>query len=327
MSWRSPEIQLQSRVGGTLALTLLLFGCGEDQKPQAEETPAVEVTGEPLSTYEPCAVEQDLGGFSIRFAEDFTSVGGNIEDRVNPGALTTELARDGACRLVSPQRFNCDPPCDTATQQCSIGDACVPPPQRIDLGTISVTGLSAPASMTPSALKNYSLVPPVPHPGYEPGASITLTTAGGELDPITLQGWGVSLFELSEVPRVDPGMATALRWMAPADPGPAQVTVRLEINLHGSNKGSIECDFPDTGAAEIPATLIDGLIARGVTGFPTITVTRRSASSTQIEPGCVEFLVYSELATPVEVAGLTSCNEGTPCPDGRMCRALEMFCE
>lgn len=327
MSWRSSEIRLQSRVGAAFALTLLLSGCGEDSKPDAGEPPDVEVTGEPLSTYEPCAVEEDLGDFSVELADDFTSVSGKIEGAVDPVTLTVELAREGSCRLVTPPGFNCDPPC-ASSQWCGADMICATKPEARDLGTVSVQGLSAPASMTPNPnTKGYSLAPPLPHPGYEPGANILLTTTGGEFEPITLRGWGVSLFELTEQARVDPGTATALRWAAPSDPGPARVTVSLNINLHGSNKAWIECDFPDTGSAEIPATLIDGLIAQGVTGNPTLSVARRTASSASIEPGCVEFVVQSLIETPVAVAGLTSCEDSSECPDGMTCRTVEMFCE
>jgi hypothetical protein len=189
-------------------------------------------------------------------------------------------------------------------------------PEGRDLGTVSVQGLSRAVSMTPNTnTKNYSAAPPVPHPGFEPGANITLSTTGGEYEPVTLRGWGVSLFELTEPVRVDPGMPTALRWTAPADPGPARVTVNLNINLHGSNKAWIDCDLPDTGAFDIPATLIDALIAQGLTGNPTIIVMRRTASSVQIAPGCVEFLVRSEISTPVTVPGIISCNDAMPCPE------------
>lgn len=287
----------------------------------------MEVTGEALSTYEPCPVEEDLGDFIIELATDYTSVSGKIEGAVDPETLTVELAREGSCRLVTPPGFNCDPPC-APSQWCGADLACATKPKALDLGTVTVQGLSARASMTPNPNTNgYSLAPPLPHPGYEPGANILLTTTGGEVEPITLQGWGVSLFELSQQARVDPGMATALSWAAPSDPGPAHVAVSLNINLHGSNKAWIECDFPDTGTAEIPATLIDGLIAQGVTGNPTLSVARRTASSTGIEPGCVEFIVHSPIATPVEVAGLTSCVNTSECPDGMTCRAVEMFCE
>jgi hypothetical protein len=327
MTWLGSEALHPFRAGALAALALLA-ACGEDSSPDAEETPDVEVTGEPLSTYEPCAVEEDLGAFSIELAVDYTSVSGKIEGAVNPVALTVELAREGSCRLVKPPAFNCDPPC-ASSEWCGADSICATkPPKALDLGTVSVQGLSAPASMIPNPNTNgYSLAPPLPHPGFEPGANILLTTTGGEFDPITLRGWGVSLFELTEQARVDPGMATALRWSTPVDPGPAHVAVNLEINVHGANKAWIECDFPDTGAAEIPATLIDALIAQGLSGDPTIIVARQTASSSQIEPGCVELLVESKVSTAVTVAGLTSCEDSSQCPDGMTCRAVEMFCE
>ncbi len=326
MTWRR-SAALHPFRAGAIAASALLAGCGEDESPGDADPQPVE--GEALASYEPCPVEEDLGDFTIGLAADYTSVSGKIEGAVDPITLTVELAREGSCRLVKPPAFNCDPPC-ASSEWCGADTVCATKPDALDLGTVSVQGLSAPASMTPNPnTKGYSLAPALPHPGFEPGANILLTTTGGEFEPITLRGWGISLFELTLQARVDPGMATALSWAAPSDPGPAHVVVTLNINLHGSNKAWIECDFPDTGSAEIPATLIDGLIAQGVTGNPTLSVERRTASSTDIGPGCVEFLVQSLVETSVEVAGLTSCNEsaGVFCPDGMTCRALEMFCE
>ncbi|HWO13004.1 MAG TPA: hypothetical protein VNN80_26070, partial [Polyangiaceae bacterium] len=76
-----------------------------------------------------------------------------------------------------------------------------------------------------------------------------------------------------------------------------------------------------------PARLIDALSALGRSGFPTITLTRRTATSTSMALGCVQMLVTSEVTAGVAVAGLTSCNTSDMCPEGQTCRPLERFCE
>jgi hypothetical protein len=101
----------------------------------------------------------------------------------------------------------------------------------------------------------------------------------------------------------------------------------LNINKHGSSEARIECDFPDTGSAQVPAALVDALFAMGQSGFPTITLTRRTATSESIEPGCVELLVTSAFSTEVEVPGLTSCDETHPCPTGQNCVPVTLVCE
>jgi hypothetical protein len=103
------------------------------------------------------------------------------------------------------------------------------------------------------------------------------------------------------------------------------VHLNLNINHHGSSSNWIECDVPDTGSARVPAGLVDELLARGRSGFPTLTVTRRSASSTQIEPGCVELLVSSESVSDVELDNFQSCSRSDECGPRQSC-GPEFFC-
>ena len=99
----------------------------------------------------------------------------------------------------------------------------------------------------------------------------------------------------------------------------------LNINHHGSSVAWIDCRVPDTGSAEIPVKLVDELIALGVTGFPTLTFTRRSIGSDDNELGCINFLASSEIALPVTVPGVTSCSSDEDCPEGETCLP-ELIC-
>ena len=155
-----------------------------------------------------------------------------------------------------------------------------------------------------------------------------LATSGGDYAPFSLRGWGVSALSLAPGPIVVEAAAPVLlSWAAPEVVGPARVHVALNVNHHGSSNAWIECDFPDTGAAQIPAGLIDALMAKGQSGFPTLTATRRSATSVGIEPGCVELLVVSEVISSVEVDGIVSCNTSVTCPLGQSCLPVERFCQ
>ena len=57
------------------------------------------------------------------------------------------------------------------------------------------------------------------------------------------------------------------------------------------------------GSATIAASLIDGLIGAGVTGFPEGRVTRRTADSQRGPEGCLDFLVTSGRKIALEVTG------------------------
>lgn len=286
-----------------------------------------ETSTEPLE-YEPCPVEEHVGGFEVVLEDEYTSVGGKVFDAVDPLTAVIEVAAEAECRVVREPQFNCEPECGP-TEVCGADSTCVLPPMGRDVGTVTVQGLVRPVQMTPGTnTKNYSAAPALPHPGFETGANITLSATGGDYEPFTLRGWGVSLFALTNDDLlVEPGVARSLTWDVPAESGPTRVLVTLEINVHGATKAWIECDVPDTGSAEIPASLIDTLFGYGLTGNPTLTATRRTASSASIEPGCVELLVFSGVAPDVTIPGLISCNSATPCPEGLTCVTPEQFCE
>lgn len=279
--------------------------------------------------YAPCSAEVNVGEFSIELAADFTSVEGKVFDGVNPALVPAELARDGACRLLTLPNLLCDPACSTSTQACAAGNQCVPLPVARDVGSVSISGLSRAVEMSANASTgNYRPPPPaLPHPGFEPGADLRLSASGGEYDPFELRGWGIGVLEVTPAIVVTEGEPVSLSWTAPSSPGPAQLYVRLNINNHGSSNTAIECDFPDTGSATIPAALVDGLIAEGASGFPSITLSRRTATSTSIAPGCVEFVVSSTLDLDVSLTGLTSCDTDAECPDGQTCKPVERYCE
>jgi hypothetical protein len=281
--------------------------------------------------YEPCSDSNLVGAFEIELGRDFTRVGGKVFDGVEPSQVPRELAREGDCRLLSPPTLNCDPACAFSTETCAAENSCLPRPVARDLGTVTVQGMAIPLSLSPNTTtKNYAnpATPRLPHPGFEPGADLVLSTAGGEYEPLALRGWGVSLLELTTDPvEVVPGMPTVLEWRAPLEPGPARVRANLNVNNHGSSSTSIECEFRDTGSGTIPAGLIDALLAEGRSGFPSLTIARRTATSTTIAPGCVELLVVSAIDSSVQVSGLVSCNSTVDCPKAQTCRPLERFCE
>lgn len=319
-----------------LALGLVspcLASCGSEEGPASAAAGGPSLGGPDAGAlpYEPCAPEDEVGEFVIELDAEFTRVGGKVSDRISPIQVPVVVASEGECQLVTPPTLLCEPGCPASTETCGASNVCVPLPRNQDLGTVTVHGMVVPIEMTPNPnTRSYAnpAVPRLPHPGFEPGADLRITTGGGDYEPFELRGWGVSLLEVPPDPiRVQSGSPSAVIWGAPGEAGPARMHVLLNINNHGSNKAWVECDFPDTGAGEIPATLIDGLVAQGFSGFPTLTLTRRTASSVDIEPGCVELLVTSAFSGDAEVEGVTSCNDASECPTGQTCLPLERYCQ
>ncbi|HVZ36577.1 MAG TPA: hypothetical protein VG963_29305 [Polyangiaceae bacterium] len=282
--------------------------------------------------YQPCALDQRVGQFSVALTDRYTSVSGQVFDGLAPIDVPIEAAAEGGCRLLQTPVVQCDPACQASTQACGAGNQCVPRPVAHDVGTVTLQGLAVPLELAASAAtKSYSNPPSpkLPQPGFAPGADVRLTSSGGDYAPMALRGWGVSLLTGVDDPvPVRTGMPVQVHWQAPADTaGPARVHLTLDINHHGSTKAWIECEVDDQGSAEISETLVDQLLLRGQSGFPTLTVTRRSATSTSIEPGCVEFSVLSEVTSDVALEQLTSCSSSADCAPGQTCRSSELYCE
>jgi hypothetical protein len=324
---------------GVLWPIVAATGCGEDGPASGAGGGASNVGGfggidASLLPYEPCAVEAAVGRFVIELGLErgvgFTRVGGEVYDAVLTSQIPALLGSEGDCRLLSPVVTTCEPPCEPAVEACSPDRVCELLPRTRDVGTVSVRGLLVPIAMQPNVVTlKYSnpALPMLPHPGFQPGADLRINSEGGDYAPFELRGWGITPLILTEVIDVRRSQPARVAWEAPSTPGPARIHVQLNINFHGSNAAKIECDFADTGAGEIPATLIDGLFEQGFSGNPTLSAVRRSATSVDIEPGCVDMLVYSEVKTPVQVEGIVSCRDSSECPPPQMCIPVELFCE
>lgn len=310
---------------------LFVSGCGSEQPVLSTDSGALGGVDASELPYEPCAAEQRVGEFTIQLAERYTSVDGQVYDGVVPKDVPTLLTAEGECRLLSSPAPQCNPACLPSTEVCGADNGCRPRPVARDLGTVTVRGLLAPVQMRANDVtKGYSnpAAPRLPQPGFEPGADLRLSSSGGDYAPIQLRGWGVTLLQGVNNPvQVRAGQPVVVTWQTPEAAGPARVHLNLNINHHGSNSEWIECDVLDEGRAEIPAGLVDELLARGQTGFPTLTATRRTVSSMLIEPGCVELLVSSEVTSDVSLDNFTSCSNAGDCAPGQSCRPFELYCE
>ncbi|HKO91391.1 MAG TPA: hypothetical protein VJU61_09575 [Polyangiaceae bacterium] len=310
---------------------LAISGCGSEAPDPETGYGALDGIEARELPYEPCAADQRVGEFTIALAERYTSVDGQVYDGVVPKDVPTLLAEEGGCRLLSSPAPQCNPACLPSSEVCGTDNACLPRPVARDLGTVTVRGLLVPVQMQANGVtKGYSnpATPRLPHPGFAPGADLRIFSSGGDYAPIQLRGWGVSLLQGVNNPvAVRAGEPVLVTWQAPEAAGPARVHLNLNINHHGSNSEWIECDAADEGSAMIPAGLVDALLARGQSGFPTLTATRRTASSVLIEPGCVELLVSSEITSDVSLDDFTSCSDASDCAPGQSCRPSELYCE
>lgn len=279
----------------------------------------VEVGGE--LAYSPCATDVRVGVFKVMLAEGYTAVEGRVANGVVPSAVRDETARVGECRLVEGRTLFCDPACGSG-KACDVGGVCIDYPTAQSVGEVTVNGLTVPLTMQPTSTGKYmNGATTIPHPGFGEGDVITLVAAGDVLPGFSLAGRGVAplIVGQSEAALVR-GQALAIDW-TPGDDPSARLRIVLDLAHHGGIAASVECEaVADDGRFEIAASLVDALIDIGVAGFPTLTLTRRTADSTTITPGCVELSVEHEVVVPVVVPGVTSCSSDEDCPDGETCQ-------
>ena len=226
----------------------------------------------------------------------------------------------GDCQFLEPSLPFCPTACGSHAQ-CSAGDVCVPYPDAVDLGGVSVTGLVVPVDLTTSPPSFNYQSDELPASPCEEGTDVTLASGAFSLSTACVAPLLVPKEPTWPVRR---GQSLALSWTAAAHPDLARISVRLDIAHHGGAASQIACDVADTGAFEIPATLIDDLLDRGVAGFPSIILTRATTVHALEQPQ-LAFSVVSTVERAVDT-GVTSCLADDVCPPGSLCDPKMLVC-
>ncbi len=273
-----------------------------------------------------CPMDVDYGGFAVEAYDTYSLVSGSVLDGVVPTTVLTELLTEGGCSLLRRENPFCDPACDPG-ETCDLDGTCVPYPEAADLGTVTVRGLLAEVVMEPVVPGYTYFATDLPHPAWEDGALIQLDTSGGDFEPVRLHGVGFPLLEMPATTwTVEEGHPLSLSWTAAPEGSRSEITFELNVDQHGITPVTLSCVFPDTGAAEIPADLVDELLAQGISGYPSATLARRTADRADLGDGCIDLQVRSPRSASVEVAGVTPCNEDRDCPPGQSCDLEMQIC-
>jgi hypothetical protein len=270
-----------------------------------------------------------VGAFEIRLVPAttmtaaFTSVSGRVHDGPQPQDVVMKVVKTmNGCALRTPRVPFCRTECP-ADSACVDDDRCRRFPAAKEVGTVRVTGLGPNELAMQPIAGNYQPAADValPYPPFAEGAPISLHTEGGAYPPFTLAGRGIEPLSVPDAGAlaVRAGAPLVLAWSRPGDASLARVEVRVDVSHHGGLKGDLVCDVPDSGALEIPAALVDALVALGTAGFPSVTITRAATSFATIPPGRVALAISTMLERPLTIPGLVSCNPGD-CPGGTTCQ-------
>jgi Cys-rich repeat protein len=174
---------------------------------------------------------------------------------------------------------------------------------------------------------NYGCTEKLPVPPCTPGAAIALAATGGAIYPaFSVAAQCIApLVVITPKFLIEPGKALAVTW-TPASVASARIKVKFDLSHHGGSKGRILCDTSDTGSLQVSASLMDSLVALGVTGFPSVYVARELTSTTPMGSGQVQLKVYSDFIYTAEMPGLVSCFDDTECPTGQTCLKPAQMC-
>lgn len=240
-----------------------------------------------------CEPANRIGRFQVGMKKFGSEFSGRVFDSVDYNGVPTPKESDGECRIVQRKPWFCDPACPPG-QQCSDTGSCLPMPAPVNVGLVTVTGLTVPVSVSADAGLNYTFLDFEDAP-FLPGDSITLSASGeGPWSAFELAASGVAPLELEsnkwELKMQTPFLA---RWTA--GQAPATILISLNVDQHGSTPATLICEVADDGEFEIPAGMVSSLLLYGVNGAPTAYVFRRFVDSIDLDQGCVEFEVYSQV--------------------------------
>ena len=299
------------------ALCLLLLACPSID--EGDETPPPEVPAPVDDGYGHCPQETRVGGFAVQPATTYTTFVGAVADGVVPATILDALLTGGDCALLHPRTLFCDPGCD-AGFVCDVGGECVPSPANVDIGAVAVEGLGGPVDVEAIPPTNiYNFTGDLPFPAYAPGDRVELYTGDDRLGP-SMVAYGVDDLEVGvDTVPLDPDVDLALTWTPPATDLDARVHVEVNIANHGGVPAKIVCETADDGDLVVGADVVTGLLDVGWSGFPSVTLTRRSSDVADTDDGCFDFTVQSVVALPAEIPGLTSCSGPDDCPPDQDC--------
>jgi hypothetical protein len=271
--------------------------------------------------------EKPFGVFRILIDQEAgnTTFSGAINDGVTPEDPYESVMKSGELELFARLHPFCES-CGSKGK-CVAEDSCAPYPTKKSAGTVTIKGVdladgsSSFTASTIGALKIYNAAVSWASPPFSPNNTITLTAEGSdEVATFQLEASGVErIVVLKDSVVLNDTDPINLSWEPPSVSGTTIMNVEVDISYHGTTKAKIVGDCVDDGSLVIPAEMLQALKSYGISGFPKITMTRRSASG--VSAGSrVQLVVEAVRVLYITIPGLISCNPGNPdCPDGMTC--------
>ena len=287
----------------TFAATGALVGCSDQN---AHDGPGdVVVDLDPCGFADPSAALVDVSiSYDIYHSGAFARIEGLVQDGAYP-TFHEVVMEEGGCRYLKVALGSCAPACPNG-EACVAGDECVPYPNAVSGGTLTINGLGAPVEITAEDWNAGMYVGPagLPVDLFDSSDSVGAKLAGGDFPAVSLGAKGVDPVDPALVEagfEMIDGQGAQLTWTPGADP---DACVRVVLNGFNATHGAplsdiIECEGPDTGSLIVPQALVEefphGTTPEVTEGYdwPHSELTRYTRSSVDEPQGPARLLVRS----------------------------------
>jgi hypothetical protein len=273
------------------------------------------------------STEKAMGVFRILIDQDAqsTSFSGALYNGLNPELPWELVMSSGELELLVPEHPFCPDGCGSGL--CVADDSCALDPDRITAGTVTVTGVNLSNGTTSFTAKPigtmYTAAVSFAEPPFDAASSITLSAEGStDASAFSLTTSGVEPIVLhnDSIVMAD-GEPITLSWTPPSVSGTTVMEIEMDISYHGGTKAKIVGECDDDGTLEIPADMLTKLKSYGISGFPKITMTRRSSSAVSASARA-QLVIEATQRVYIDIPGVVSCDPGSgdaQCPEGQTC--------
>jgi Cys-rich repeat protein len=280
------------------------------------------------------------GTFEIHYvsgatsADSYAEIGGFMYDSAAADlVIWDKKTTDGNCSLYQPRTPFCES-CASG-QVCVDTNVCRTPPSTYDVGDVTMTGLTSPSGANPLRLTTvtsatgttYLCAEDLPVPPCTIGATVGLSATGkGDYPAFSIQTQCIApLVVTNSAITLQSGTAFTLTW-TPSTVAGVRIDLEFDLSHHGGSKGKVICETSDSGSLQVSSTLVDSLLALGVTGYPKADVTRVITGTTAVGSGQAQLKLYSDQTFVVQIPNLISCQNSTECPSGQTCQVPGQMC-
>jgi len=282
-----------------LAASLVLVACGGgdgagvDAAAGGADSAPGGADSAPATDGQPAAPESIVGGVQVRDSGGVPVWIWDFYQQPAPGALFGVVGEgfwepsivEGDCvYLTAVEPGFCEPACDVDSY-CDPDGVCQPWPQRVDVGTMHLTGLAKDATMTPNDNHYYDVVEDMPDPMFTGGETATLTADGNQLPAF-------SISTVTPEPLVDqidcdlePSATEDLTisW-TPSSSGVGRVRWEMITMMHAGNGPMVLCESDDTGSLVVPQAIVAAYI-EDRTQWPTYQLSRFTRDTASVGQG------------------------------------------